>query len=254
MNNFFNDIVYINRDARTDRRDISESHFAELGLTVRRVSAIDAIAKRIDPLIKETNANGLRDTYDALSKTLIGIFEQAIADDLDNILILEDDCEFTPGAVGVFNKCVKVRTRTIEVDDLEKPIFEFDIMAGTQTDKVVGYEKKEVEQEYRYLPPQWSVLYLGCYTGGYATPVIAGRVHRLYSASMGHAFGFARHAFAPIIERLSRLDCASDVCISDMFFSDKDTFLACAILPSIAGQRADYSDCMGKDVPAKGCD
>jgi len=79
--------VCINLASSTERRESSRSLFEKHGLDVEFVEAVDGDELDID--------NDICKGYNGLTKTLIGIIEKAKSENLENILIFEDDNEFS---------------------------------------------------------------------------------------------------------------------------------------------------------------
>ena len=87
MNEFFDKIYCINLDKRTDRWNESLIEFEKLQLNVERVSAIDGS--------KLKNNTNIKNGALALTLTVNQIIDEAISENLNRILILEDDVIFT---------------------------------------------------------------------------------------------------------------------------------------------------------------
>lgn len=100
LNNFFDKIYCINLDRRQDRWIECEEEFKKINLQVERVSAIDG------QTITDNNT-GINNGAYALVLTVQKIINEALAANLDKILILEDDIEFTP-EISHFNDEVKL--------------------------------------------------------------------------------------------------------------------------------------------------
>jgi len=90
LNNIADKIYYINLDARTDRRSDMESEFSRLGITAERVVPVDKDTLSID--------DDFLGRYPAGAKSLrlatIDILQDAIDNNYDKIIILEDDVKF----------------------------------------------------------------------------------------------------------------------------------------------------------------
>lgn len=88
LNDYFQKLYCINLDKRSDRWDLAEPHFANLGLNVERVSGVDGSALNLEfpPEIKEG----------AVGCSLSHLFTIKLAkqNNLDNFLLLEDDVVF----------------------------------------------------------------------------------------------------------------------------------------------------------------
>jgi glycosyl transferase family 25 len=91
LNDKFQRIFCINLDRRPDRWEQSVTLFSDLGIVVERVPAIES----------NPPWNGLR-------KTVVSIFERALKDDLETILILEDDVDWSKEFPTEFDRCWKV--------------------------------------------------------------------------------------------------------------------------------------------------
>ena len=88
LNDRFQRIFCINLDRRTDRWAEASSLFDKFDVSAERISAIE----------DEKPWNGLR-------KTIIGVFEQAIREDYDTILIFEDDIDWGEEFYQRFEEC-----------------------------------------------------------------------------------------------------------------------------------------------------
>lgn len=88
LNDVFQRVYCINLDRRTDRWEESSALFKSSGIDVVRVPAIE----------DEVPWNGLR-------RTVIGIFNEAIEQDLQTILILEDDIDWSSDFSERFMQC-----------------------------------------------------------------------------------------------------------------------------------------------------
>lgn len=90
---FFSQIYLVNLGKREDRLLEITEHFEQYEVPFKRVEAIE----------KPNGAEGLRDT-------MLLIFEDALKNNYDNILVFEDDCKFVVGkdiVDDVMNKVVK---------------------------------------------------------------------------------------------------------------------------------------------------
>jgi glycosyl transferase, family 25 len=91
VNNYFDKIVYLNLDRRTDRRKIMEDQFTKLGWSVDRISAVDG-----NPMgWKPTHWAGRPESVDGgmgCTASHLSALEYAKGNNADKILILEDDC------------------------------------------------------------------------------------------------------------------------------------------------------------------
>lgn len=87
LNDFFDKIYCINLDKRVDRWEESIKVFEKYQINVERISAIDGSKLENNSRIKNGNV--------ALTLTVNGIIKDAINNNYDKILILEDDIEFT---------------------------------------------------------------------------------------------------------------------------------------------------------------
>ena len=103
LNDFFDRIYLINLDRRTDRMENVRAELLRNGIDYERVSAIDGrtisdeIHRRYESIFEHKAEM-------ALSNTLVGIFEEALAAGYEKILILEDDVEF--GDLSLFGLAV----------------------------------------------------------------------------------------------------------------------------------------------------
>jgi len=77
VNEFFDKVVVINLDRRTDRMETLDAQLKELGIEYERFSAVDAVAEGIDPI-------------QACRQSHIQVLEQSEG----LTLILEDDALF----------------------------------------------------------------------------------------------------------------------------------------------------------------
>lgn len=91
LNSFFDRIYCINLDKRTDRWIECEKLFKEFSVDATRVSAIG-----------DSNV-----PWDGLRRTVIGIFEKAVEEKVGNMLILEDDIDWTTESISGFTACVR---------------------------------------------------------------------------------------------------------------------------------------------------
>jgi GR25 family glycosyltransferase involved in LPS biosynthesis len=89
LNAFFDRIYCINLDKRKDRWEKSSDLFNEYSIDVTRVSGIE------DPTLP----------WDGLRRTIIGVFDTAIKEGLNRILILEDDIDWTNDSISGFDPC-----------------------------------------------------------------------------------------------------------------------------------------------------
>lgn len=94
---YFDEAVCINLDRRPDRWELAQEEFKKIGLSnVKRISAVDG--KDIGPIGPiNAGANGCRMSH-------LKVLNYAIEKDLDAILVLEDDIEFTENFHEKFSK------------------------------------------------------------------------------------------------------------------------------------------------------
>lgn len=91
VNEFFDKVVVINLDRRTDRMEKLDSQLKELGIQYKRFSAVDAIKLNIDPIVA-----GLRSHL------------QVIKDNIGRrVLVLEDDAYFVDNFNEKFEKVMQ---------------------------------------------------------------------------------------------------------------------------------------------------
>lgn len=88
---FFGQIYLINLDKRLDRLSESLSQLDEYNIPFKRISAIED---------KESGARGLRDT-------MLLIFNEAIENNYESILVLEDDFQFVENPNSFMGEVVK---------------------------------------------------------------------------------------------------------------------------------------------------
>jgi GR25 family glycosyltransferase involved in LPS biosynthesis len=84
LNDYFDRVVVINLDRRTDRMAQFESQTKDLGIDFVRYSAVDAQAFGID---------GVTACRQSHHKVLV----DAVADGVERLFVFEDDAEFRPG-------------------------------------------------------------------------------------------------------------------------------------------------------------
>jgi len=257
INEFFEKVVHINLADRVDKDNTLKSHLAENGIVSERVEGIDGRNYKENEdgeLVRDhqVNENGLRDVYEAYCKTLIGILTQAEIDGIESVLIMQDDVQFTSDAVEVFAECTQRRERTIEVDDLESPIYGYDFETMESTGEIVGYNKKDIVEDYAYLPDDWAVFLLGFKKGTYAVKHIEGRVYKVRDWVLDHCWGISKKMYRPVIEALESYKMPSDVAISSVGMQNLSTLKIYGIFNNgIAIQRESLSDNEGKIVEAK---
>jgi GR25 family glycosyltransferase involved in LPS biosynthesis len=91
VNEFFDKVVVINLDRRTDRMEKLDLQLKELGIQYKRFSAVDAIKLNIDPIVA-----GLRSHL------------QVIKDNIGKrVLVLEDDAYFVDNFNEKFEKVMQ---------------------------------------------------------------------------------------------------------------------------------------------------
>jgi GR25 family glycosyltransferase involved in LPS biosynthesis len=91
VNEFFDKVIVINLDRRTDRMEKLDLQLKELGIQYKRFSAVDAIKLNIDPIIA-----GLRSHL------------QVIKDNIGKrVLVLEDDAYFVDNFNEKFEKVMQ---------------------------------------------------------------------------------------------------------------------------------------------------
>jgi GR25 family glycosyltransferase involved in LPS biosynthesis len=91
VNEFFDKVVVINLDRRTDRMEKLDLQLKELGIQYKRFSAVDAIKLNIDPIVA-----GLRSHL------------QVIKDNIGKrVLVLEDDAHFVDNFNEKFDKVMQ---------------------------------------------------------------------------------------------------------------------------------------------------
>lgn len=91
INEFFDKVVVINLDRRTDRMEKLDLQLKELGIQYKRFSAVDAIKLNIDPIVA-----GLRSHL------------QVIKDNIGRrVLVLEDDAYFVDNFNEKFDKVMQ---------------------------------------------------------------------------------------------------------------------------------------------------
>lgn len=91
VNDYFDKVVVINLDRRTDRMEKLDSQLKELGIQYKRFSAVDAIKLNIDPIVA-----GLRSHL------------QVIKDNIGRrVLVLEDDAYFVDNFNEKFEKVMQ---------------------------------------------------------------------------------------------------------------------------------------------------
>lgn len=100
IQDFFDKIVYINLDHRTDRRELFEQEMTNLGIdTYIRIPGLYA-----DNTEEETNKG--RSRHIACGTVHRSIIESAKDGNLDNILIFEDDVTFVENSLEVIEKAL----------------------------------------------------------------------------------------------------------------------------------------------------
>jgi len=97
LNEFFSKIYCINLDKRVDRYEESLIEFKKLNIDVERVSAIDGKSIFKPGLNWSAGAYGLLLTH-------IKLMESVISNKYDNVLILEDDVMFNNNFNEIFNE------------------------------------------------------------------------------------------------------------------------------------------------------
>ena len=130
-------VVYINLDHRTDRRDLMESQFSHMGLIATRFPGI-------------YHSNG------ALGCTLshAEVMSQAIKDNVNSLLIIEDDMEFTVNRDELDNA---LRLAIKKVPDFDVLLLDYNLIRGNPIDDGLGrVEESQVAGMYlvagHYLP------------------------------------------------------------------------------------------------------
>lgn len=102
FNKFFSNVYCINLSKRTDKKLMCSVQFNEMDMGVEFISAIDG-----NMLVGKYPDSPLIAGYQGLNETLINIFEDALANNYDSILILEDDVEFEMCAESIFTSNLK---------------------------------------------------------------------------------------------------------------------------------------------------
>jgi len=102
---YFDSAIYINLDARLDRRRLFETRTSQIGLTIPRFSAItpnENDCKLTDELKKDSRCRF------KIGCTLshMEVIKQAKQNGWNNILIFEDDCVFNPEFIQKIQLCV----------------------------------------------------------------------------------------------------------------------------------------------------
>jgi hypothetical protein len=245
MNNFFDKIIYLNLSESIEKNDWCKSHLSELGINAERFEAVKGSDLNIE---SELIAGDI-----GLNQSWINAIDQAIENNYKNFLLFEDDVLLTSDSMTVFSEAIAVDKVKVDiVDDLEKPIYSFDIMTGEQGTDIVGYEKKNVESLISDLPENWDVLYLGC-RNTTATALISGRIHKVRSAVLAHAVAISEKMYLPLKTMLQEFKQPIDVCIS-LLIEDVETYSAYCFKTGIASQLGGFSDRLGINVQSKEVD
>lgn len=100
LNDFFDKIYFINLDRRTDRFQECLIEFKKHNIIAERISAIDGSKTFKEGLNRNAGAHGLM-------LTTINIFEDALKNKYERILILEDDVLFIENLNEIFSKKIK---------------------------------------------------------------------------------------------------------------------------------------------------
>ena len=95
VNEYFDKVVVINLDRRTDRMEQVDAQLQELGITYERFSAVDAQALGIDPI-------------QACRQSHLQVLEESVG----KTLILEDDVLFMENFNERFSEFIEVYLKT----------------------------------------------------------------------------------------------------------------------------------------------
>lgn len=135
---------------------------------------------------------------------LLVILELAEQYDLDNVLIMQEGVELASNAETMFNSYIERKTHIIEVDDRDNPIYEYNVLTSTHTANIIGYNKKEVPEEYADLPDDWAMCLFGYIQGQYCTKPINGEVRKIRDWNKCLCMGIARKMFRPLIDEMKK--------------------------------------------------
>jgi GR25 family glycosyltransferase involved in LPS biosynthesis len=112
INNYFDKIICINLDKRTDRLKESWKQWSANNLIVERMSAVEGnpmgwrhVTERDAGIntIKKSSWNGAA----GCMASHVNIWKRAKAEGWKNVLIIEDDCDFIQDLQNVFSKLIK---------------------------------------------------------------------------------------------------------------------------------------------------
>lgn len=99
INNFFDKIICINLDKRTDRLKESQKQWASNGLKVERMSAVDGNPMKWKHVTeRDAGINAIKKhSWDGAAGCMashVNIWKRAKREGWKNVLIIEDDCDF----------------------------------------------------------------------------------------------------------------------------------------------------------------
>jgi GR25 family glycosyltransferase involved in LPS biosynthesis len=173
LQDFFSKIFCINLDRRLDRWENCLKHFEEKNIqNVIRVSAIDGRLLKLKNIQSNVNVSNL-----ALKLTTINILEDAIKNNLDNFLLLEDDV--------IFND---------NIFDLKKYL---DFLPQDWDMVYFGINSTFCKGKYAPLKINENILKLRC---GFTT----------------HCVGYNKKSFEFIVDKLKNIDEPNDVIYSNI--------------------------------------
>ena len=112
LNNFFDKLICINLDKRTDRLNESKRQWGDNNLQVERMSAVNGNPmgwKHVDE--KDAGINKIkRASWTGAAGCMashVNIWKRAKLEGWKNVLIIEDDCDFIPDLQNKFNELIK---------------------------------------------------------------------------------------------------------------------------------------------------
>ena len=104
MNKYFDKIFVLNLDHRKDRLSMTEKRLKFAGIEFEKFSAVDGESiKGIHRVFASYNSRFVNANYLACAASHLGIYNSAIEQGFERILILEDDCRVHRDAVSIFN-------------------------------------------------------------------------------------------------------------------------------------------------------
>lgn len=217
LNDYFSKLYVINLDKRPDRYQQCQLEFKKIDATVERISGIDG--KTV------TNLNGLNMRQKAcygLTATHLKILENAISNKYKNILIFEDDVTFIENFNEKFNEKIPFLP-----DD-----WDLLYLGGNHILYVKGFKLITGDKNFQITKENYKTLnYELC-----KTPC----------TWCAHAVAINSKFYNKVIDRikLNPVDCI-DVALYHLQQEGCNTY---TFLPSLATQRASFSDIEGNRV------